>query len=410
MLVTALALHAGATRAYESSAVVYLDQVLASSLIRSGHHRVLDEVHTSGNALEFEIESSYGSYRVRSLPMLVGRVHEIRTLAQAVDPFERNNQRLATELRGQLQVGADSFVDIITSPLHTTAQLVDQATHNVGQTLVELNQLSAGGSAVSEAKRSVYEQMIPNDPVLASHKRNIANQLNLDVYSTNPRVQEFLDTVARARAGGQSSAGAIAVSLPPSAEVTIAGGRVAGRIRTALTHKTSGELYQYNAANLGDAGVAEDLRNAFLDHPRLSPRHKTAVTEYLLVLDGVSNRGAVLEAALDATDEPDAAYYVQMARMLASYHEREDRLRELLSSGHIGVGITRSNAVLIVVPFDIVFWDRDTDAIFSELAAYAGEQGYLARQVLVSGVLTPQARDQFAARGFDVRERFLFRR
>ena len=391
---------------YEVAPPVYLDQLLPSTLIRSGNHRVLDEVRTRGNTLEFEIESDYGFYRVRSIPMMVLRVHEIRTLAQAVDHFERQNSRLATELRGQLQVGGDSFVDLITSPFQTTTDLVDQATRNVGQTFQELNQITDRSlPAQTRSRGGLYETLVPDDPVLASHKRSVASQLDLDAYSTNPRVQEFLNTVARARARGQPQAGSVAVALPPSAEVSIAGGRAEGRVRNVMTHKTIEELYQHNAEKLSAAGVSAEVVRSFLGHPVLSPRHKTAATEYLLLLDGVADRGAVLEAS----DEADAAYYVQMLRMLARYHEREGRLKEMLPSGHIAMGVTESNEVLVVVPFDLVYWDRETDEIFSELAAYAGRKNYRSRKILVSGVLTPQARAQFSDLGYEVRERFLFR-
>ena len=49
-------------------------------------------METSGNALEFEIESDFGFYRVRSVPMLVIRVHEIRFEADIDDSvFTKRN-------------------------------------------------------------------------------------------------------------------------------------------------------------------------------------------------------------------------------------------------------------------------------------------------------------------------------
>ena len=385
---------------YESAPRVYLDQLLPGTLIRSGNHRVLSEVRAQRNTIEFEIESDYGFYRVRSIPMVIQRVHEIRTLAQAVNHFESQNNQLATELRGQLH----------------------QATQNVGQTFQELHQIADGQStdrqgtggqgtvaSQSTSRSGLYRALVPDDPVLAAHKRSAASQLDLDAYSTNPRVQEFLNALARARAGGQPSAGSVAVTLPPRAEVAIAGGRVEGRVRSIMTHKTIEELEERNADRLTAAGVPDEVVAAFLAHPVLSPRHKTAATEYLQLLEGVADREVVLQAALDASDEVEAAYFIQMVRMLAHYHEREGRLKGLLPSGHIAIGITESNAVLVVVPFDLVYWNRETDEIFSELAVYANRKNYAGREILVSGVLTAQARAQFAELGYDVRERFLFR-
>ena len=396
---------------YEAPPTIYADDVLPSSLLRSGHHRVLGEVRTVGNSLGFNIESDYGSYLAKSIPMVLVRVHEIRTLAQAITQFERDNRQLATKLRGQLQVGADSFVDILTSPLDTTAQLMNQATHNVGQTFQELNNFAEGtdrGIERDAGGANVYEQLVPGDPIVASHKRSAASQLNLDVYSSNPRVQEFLDTVARARSSGRRTAGTATIALPRSVEARVASGRVEARIRSALTHKTIRELYRHNLDSLRMMAVEVELAHAFLSHPALSPRHKTAVVEYLRHLDGVDNRAALLEAALESQTEEEAISYVQSWRMLGVFHEMIEPLAGLVSSGHIPVAITRTRGLLVVLPFDVVYWDRHTEEIFSALAVHAAEQKYSARNVVLNGVLTPKGREQFAKRGFAVRERFLF--
>ena len=106
---------------FEEAPTVHLTGVLPSALIRSPHHRVQDEVGIRGHVLEFRIDSDHGSYRVESVAMVALRVHEIGTLAQAIDHFQRANEQLATELRGVMRVGADSWVDILTSPLKTAS-------------------------------------------------------------------------------------------------------------------------------------------------------------------------------------------------------------------------------------------------------------------------------------------------
>lgn len=386
----------------ESAPALTPDQLLPASVVRSGHHRVLDDVRVEGYLAEVDIESDFGTYRTRGLPMILLRVHEVETLAQAVTHFERENQRLAAELRGQLRVGADSFVDILASPLRTTAKLVDQATSNVNQTLREINTLGANSPAGAAGAGLRYESLMPDDPILAGHKRNAARQLGLDVYSSNPRVQDFLDAVATARSSGQAGAGAITVALPQRAERAVAGGRVQATIEAAVAQRPPGELLREVQAVLEATGVEPALAAEFARAPTLSPRHKAAIALHLRELDGARNPGAVVETALAARSEIEALTAVALTRMLARYHEAVSPVVELVSSGHLPVAVSRDGALVVALGFDVLYWDASSARVFDAIARHASDRGYPRREVLVLGAVTQQAREQLAALGFGV--------
>ena len=395
---------------FESPPVIRPDRILPPSMLASGNHRVLDDVLTQGNWLEFAIESDFGNFRPPSLAMASIRIQEIRTLAQAVDHYNRSNQRLAERLRGQLTVGADSVVQILTSPISTTTQVVDQFTSNVGQTFQEFGDFRPREQAGGKKKPTIYEQFEPGDPVLASHKRNVASQLDLDVYSSNPRVQDFLDTLAKARGSGQQSAGIVTVSLPDDGRIRVAGGRVEAEIRAAMTHNTINQLYRRNFDALSRAGVPAEVADEFLSHPMLSPRHKTAITEHLVNLDGVGSRGALPQAALNAGSEKEAVGYVQVARLLSSYQERIGGLKQLVAAGHVVLAISGEAALLVVLPYDVLYWNESTAKTFSDLARFADDKGYRRREILSAGLFSERARERFQGLGFELKERYLHRR
>lgn len=411
-----LAASASATQAqtdtvrYEAAPRISPDRVLSPTMLASGNHRVRDEVKSRNNWLEFEIESDFGNYKALTIPMVALRVHEIRTLAQAVNEYRRNNQKLAETLRGQLTVGADSFVDILTSPLSTTTQIVSQFGSNIAQTIDELREGSAQNVEKGSGGQTIYHRFEPGDPILASHKRNVASQLDLDLYSSNPKVQEFLDTVAAARGAGQQSAGVVTISLPRDQEVRVAGGRVEAAVRTAMTHNTINQLYARNFKRLVSAGIDENLANAFLSHPVLSPWHKTMLTELAAYLDGVKNQGALLNAALSSQSEEEALAYLQVGKMLSIYQERSGSLRSLVSAGHIVLATTRNSTVLVMLPFDILYWNRETEQIFSGLGRFARDKGFEKHAVISSSVITNTARRELVGLGFELEERYLAKR
>lgn len=393
---------------FEPPPVVGPDEVLVPSLIRSPHHRIADEVRELGNSLAFEMESSFGAFRLESIALVAARVGEISTLAQAIDDYQRSNEQLALELRGILQVGADNWTDILTSPLQTVGSMANQAAGNVGQTFTELGEVVEGTvpNPAIGAGVDVYSSVIPADPVLASHKRNVASQLKLDLYSTNPRVQQFLNTLARARSGGNRTAGIIAVSLPRPAVRQVAGGRLENDARMAITRMTPPELYRHNEQRLLSLGVEEELVAAFLTHPRLSPTHKTTIVEHLVFLGRPGGAGAALVAATDTANEVEALAHVQTLRMLGLYHENERPLRRLVSGGHVLLAVTADDGLVVVLPFDVLFWDRPTEEIFTAVGSFADVAGFGERTVLVDGMTTPRAREEFVRLGFDLRARY----
>lgn len=392
---------------YEAPPRVSPDRVLGPALLRSGNHRVRDEVRTRANWLEFEIESDFGSYKALSIAMVAVRVHEIRTLAQAVDEFRRDNQQLADSLRGKLEVGADSFVDILTSPLSTSAQIVKQFRVNVAKTFDELREGSSETRGESVDERSIYHSFEPGDPILASHKRNVASQLDLDFYSSNPRVQEFLDTVAAARGAGRVSAGVVTISLPQSHEFRPAGGRVDASVRAAMTHNTINQLYARNFDRLVSSGVPEELANAFLSHPVLSPSHKTKLTEQVAHLDGVENRGALLRAALSASSEEEALSFVQVGTLLFAFQERSGSLKSIAAAGHMVLATTSDGAIAVMLPLDVLYWNRETRKVFSGLQAFARAKGFKKHAIISSSIITESAKSGLYALGFELEERYL---
>jgi hypothetical protein len=347
--------------------------------------------------------------------MVLLRIHEIRTLAQSVDAFQRENQRLAAQLRGVVYAGRNSSVPILSSSLDGGSYAYNQyLNNNVGQAVEDLERQSkrqgqfAGGPGAGGG--NMYESWVPTDPILASHKRAVAMQLDLDIYSSNTRVQAFLDTLARARGGGNRNAGMATVALPNKPEIRVDQGRVEFAVRASVARKTVRELYIQNEAALKAMGIEPDLYHAFLSHRAFSPRHKTEITSYLVDLNGVTNRGALLRSALGAKDEISALGYTRMARMLAYYHESTERLTGLVSGGTVLMATTSSGNMVMVLPFDLVWWSAESDRVFTSLAKFADQNAFKLRELLMVGIGSDAARVQLERRGFLVREKFLFSR
>ncbi len=402
--------------AHENPPHVELDTILPASMMQSGVHRVEDDVRIKGTLLEFTLDSDLGSYEALSIPMAILRIHEIRTLAQAMDAFQRDNLRLAAALRSVVYTQNNAAVDILTSPLDSGGSTTRNfQNNNVGRAVEDLGKQPAsqspgqGGASGSGGPENMYESWLPSDPVLASHKRAIASHLDLDIYSSNTRVQAFLNILARARGGGNRNAGRVQVAIPNKPEIVVDGGKIQFAVRTEIARKGVRDLYIQNETALQRMGIEPDLYHAFLSHRAYSPRHKTEITAYLEFMDGVANRGALLRAALGATDEVSALGYTRMARMLAYYHENTERLQGLVSGGNVLMATTNGKNMALVLPFDLMWWNSETDRVFTSLAKFADQNSFALRELLLVGITSDTTRMQLERRNFVVRQKYLLR-
>ena len=389
-----------ASDAYETADVVRAVDILPEAVLQSGHHRVRDRVIVERDSYKFEIDSDYGVYRINTLPMLEIRTRELRTLAQAIGQFKLNDDAFAERLRGQLTVNAYSLVDVVTAPFNMAEQLAN----NIGQTAQEFGDFS---SAPANDSSPTYVDDMSNDIIGGAHKRNIAFQLGLDTYSTNPKVQEFLNTVARARSSGHFKAGVATICIPPSREIKIAGGRLEAEIRNLLKNLSPDELDGGIDSQLERIGVSAQDRLEFTNHTQYSPRHKTAITAHLDYVRGVENREVLIHAALSARSEAEALSYEVLSKMLAHYHETVEPVTALEFLADLPVAVSSSNRVLVLMPVDVIQWDRRTDQIFGALSRRLSMAGHVYPELVVSGSLTDKSRRGLELYGFSYREQFL---
>ena len=169
-------------------------------------------------------------------------------------------------------------------------------------------------SAGSERFSYITQEL--QDPVAAMHKRNIASQWGLDVYSTNLNVQQFLNSVTRARSSGKISAGTPSLQSQLNRPTKLADIEIETHTAYLLKSKGVSELQEINRAVLLGMKIKQKIVEAFLSNPAFSPRHKTRITHYVDALQGVRNRSAFIEAAAGIQSMTMAMAFEEVAMML----------------------------------------------------------------------------------------------
>jgi len=395
-----LYLNSSSLCAYEVNPGLHLTEILSPKLAQSLHHRV-DDVVVDGRFFNFYVESDYGVYNVRSMALLRIRVNEINTLGRAIIQFESRDKGLSNELRGQLRISADSAMDIISRPVSSAANLAGQLANNLNKTLT-------GSPEAGPEKSFSYTGGESIDPTTAMHKRNVASQWALDVYSTNPKVQEFLNAVAKARSSGRISAGAPAIGGHTGVVFKGSNRELETEISFLLKSKNAADLRIVNNRKLADMNIRPDIREKFLQHEFYSPRHKTRITHYLDLLDGVRNRSTFVDTAIGAKDEIMSLAYEESAMMLVHYHQHINKLAKLHAGEEVLQVITQDNRILYFAPVDVVYWSESTERLFDSLLKRATIAGFNGWELITTGSLTEQARSQLQQRRFILHEKFIY--
>jgi hypothetical protein len=383
---------------FEEPRVPALAELLPQEQRQSVHHSI-EEVGLDGRFFSFRLDSEFGTYVVPSLALLRIRVREIETLSQAVNQFAPQDERQPDDQRGQYSVSADSALDILTHPVSTAGDLAGQFAGNLNETLTGVPTAADPGTAQYAAAGQ--------DTVTAMHRRNVAAQWGLDPYSSNPRVQEFLDSVARARSAGRISSGTPTLISSAQRRLSIEDPAIDAEVAAALKSNDPEQLRIENARILAGMQVRPELAARFLAQPAFSPRHHLRIGRYLQALDGVLNRGAFIEAALGAGDERLVMAFEEAAMMLVDYHRRFGRLQKLHAGADLLEAMTADKRIVYFAPVDIIYWSQGVATLFNELVQRDRAAGFRGWELVAAGTVTPAARMELARREYTVRDRFV---
>ena len=353
---------------YEVNSAVPVTNLLVPELAQSIHHRV-EDITFEEKFYNFHVDTDYGLYNVTSIALLKIRVEEIITLGHAINQLRKENEETPDEIPGQLHISADSAMDIITRPVSTASNLAGQLASNLNDTLT-------GVPVMQEQSELLFDGESTLDPVTAMHKRNIAFQWRLDVYSTNPKVQEYLNTVAKTRSSGKISAGTPSFNRRVIKPAKIANRELDIEISYLLKSKNKSELIQINDKLLTELNVRKDVREKFLQHKIYTSSHKTRITQYLMLLEGVKNRSAFIEAAISIGYETMALAYEQAVIMLVYYHMNIAKLQKLHAGKDMLQAITQDNKLLYFASVDVIYWSKRTEYLFDALIKRAGSSGF----------------------------------
>jgi hypothetical protein len=331
--------------------------VVPPELLHGPHYRVGPTVRTFAFMNQYSVTSDFGAFAPPSDARLRRLVREIAAIAELKKIHQSEAFAKATVEAGKGVVqGAQHLIE---DPVATIGA-VPEAVFSVFGRVSE---------ATKRGGRSKYEVGVAQNLLaVSSFKREYAQKLDVDVYSSNEVLQKQLNSVAWASAAGNMTLGAASMVTGAAVLQAASGLRTLEQAKSIVNALPPTELSRRNREALRQMRVPSVVADRFLQNPLLSPRHQTVIVEGMKALRGIPGRAAFIQYTARADSEDAALLFQEMAELIAGYHRAVAPILRLDIYSNIPVAYTADGAAVILLPIDRLLWTERTSGIATSLA------------------------------------------
>jgi len=343
--------------AFDPPEVRAASDVAPPALLRGPHYRLGPTVRTFTFMNQYSVTSDFGAFAPPSDARLRRLVREIAAIAELEKIHQSDAFAKATVEAGKGVVqGAQN---LIADPV-ATISAVPEAVFSVFGRISE---------ATKRGGHSKYEDGVAQNLLaVSSFKREYAQKLDVDAYSSNEVLQKELNSVAWASAAGNLTLGAASMVTGAAVLQAASGLRTLEQAKSIVNALPPTELSRRNREALRQMRVPNSVADRFLQNPLLSPRHQTVIVEGIKALRGIPGRAAFIQYAARADSEDAALIFQEMAELLAGYHRAVAPILRLDIYSNIPVAYTAKGAAPVLLPIDRLLWTERTSGIATSLA------------------------------------------
>lgn len=370
--------------------------ILPPELLEGPNHRVTAMRLEPGFVHTYLLGSQFGLMEVRGIGLLRKRINEVNVLVE-MEELDISPQA----------VYALSVANAATGPVEGSAQFLFHPVKTTVNVPRGMWAMARGFYEMTSTGRTYLEDDYIDEMVgFGKAKREWAYRMGVDPYSTNPHLQRSLD-----RYGWISLAGGMTVRLPlmavPSGGASYAL-TVASQfddLKREVRDKAPEDIRIALRVRLGAMGVDESLADEFLYHRWYSPSRQVVIVESLESLESASNREEFISLAVRADEPYETFSFLRIALMLSGYHRYTSPLDEIFSSSGLVMAHTVGGDVILPLYIDAGHWTERMAWAAEEVDRFLEwDRDIRAKEMLISGTLSTQARGELQRRGWSVTE------
>jgi hypothetical protein len=393
-----------AAEGFEPAPTLSASELLPAALLEGPKHEVAATVKGDGFLTAFTVKSAYGAWPAVDREMLEVRVAEVYALDKLSEVGK--SEIFAKAFGAAAEKKARAVANLVTDP-EGTAKAVPGAVARFARGLSRVG-MKTYDKATAEKKggpdtRTTEEKAMATasaaggaaqDLLISGKRREWAAKVGADPYTTNEALAAKLDEV-----GWTAYAGGFALSF---AVPTVPG---LGLVETAdklVYDLPPGELEKRNLDKLAAAGVDEKARQKLALNSNFTPLLQTELVEAVAALGAATGKSAVVALAAESESEGDARYIRRSVQLLAAGAGDVGGWKALHVSQNEIEAIAADGRLVLPWSVDYMTWNADTVPVETPPVVAAK-----VREIWISGVATPRARQELEARGFKVAEKRL---
>jgi hypothetical protein len=359
-----------ATKEYETPGPVNAGDFLPKSVF--AEKRIFVEKTAENNGLQniYRIRAGTKEYEVTGSAAAVAFLQELRAINQLSQISTAN--AFKSGLKQSAKDTYETGKQIVRNPIGAVKKVPEGASRFFGKVKGFLNQDEDETGQKSSPGEAIKGFLGVDDA-----KRKLAARLGVDVYSRNQALQEELDRVASAMAGGGLAFDIGTLPVGGAAGVGLTAIGIEQTVDGLINDTSQENLRKWNEQKLSQLGANRDLITEFLNHPWYTLRQETIITTALskVAIDPT----IFLEAANKARTEEDGRYFENVAELLTAYTQKAAPLQSFRLQDGLICAVDRNDVLVVPVSLDYAIWTPTVAQRVDALAALVGDNQNIKR-------------------------------
>jgi len=377
---------------FEQTADLRASALIAPELLKSDLYTVDETVVNDGLLNHYRVRSIYGDFRAISTQSVNQLLREIQAIALM------KRVETADTVKDSVVQSGKNTVDAVTNLVTNPQETLEGAAAGINNLFYRATNV-VGRRSTTTAEDSKVEQFIGK----SKSKGDIATKYGVNVYSTNPILQEELDRLAWADYLGGIGVGLAQSAIPGVGGLLLSTSGTARLLNEVINSTPASELWVRNRDKLVVMGVNPDTVELYLNNPAFTPALQTVMVEALEKLTGTANRDLFIKISLQAHTHQMAKTITIMSTMIAGYHQNVEPLQDFTPFARVLSATTASGAKVLIIPADHMLWSELVAQAATWLDQGHADQAQPARkQLWILGDFSARANAELQARGWEL--------
>lgn len=393
-----------AAEGFEPAPTVKTADVVPAALLKGEKHELAPTARGDGFLLDFSVQSAFGAWDAFDREMLDVRVREVYALDKLSEVSK--TEVFATAFAKAASDKAKAVANVVKDPVGTAKAIpggVARFAKGVGRSAKgAADKVTADKPKDAPPDTRTADQKAKDaataganaagNALVAGKRREWAQKVGADPYTTNKPLSDKLDDVAWAAYAGGFAVNVVTPPVPGLSLVTTA--------NQMVYQLPPGDLQKRNDDRLKAAGVSDAARHKLFLNRNFTATLQTELAEAVAALGEATGKSEVVSLAAESRTEGDARYIRRCVQLLAAGAKEAGGWKSFTTSKNEIEAVAGDGRLVFPWSVDYMTWNAETVPVDTPPVKAAKT-----KEVWISGVGTDRAKQELSARGFAVLEK-----